>query len=194
MKISFYIILILCIAISCIGQTSKLETNDKLIMNKLIDALAYPAPPPPSLDSNDTIMPQRIVDSLLNVKMDVGIHPNMYGDFDSSTINLLPDTYKEIMNSNKTNTKIITDLSGIESPRGHHIKLVDTTQTDELTGFYNVDILFHFSAITYNSDKTKAVLELGISKGILNGSSGILCMEKRNDEWTIVESFGTSIW
>ncbi|MBO0321641.1 hypothetical protein J0X14_04985 [Muricauda sp. CAU 1633] len=163
-------------------------------MSKLIDALAYPIPPAPFVDSKDTVIPQRIADSLLNVKMDVGIHPNMYGDFDSSTINLLPDTYKDIMNSNKTNAKIITDIKGIESLRGHHIELVDATQTNELTGFYNVDILFHFSVIIYNSDKTKAVLELGTSKGMLNGSSGILCMEKRNDEWTIVESFGTSIW
>lgn len=194
MKISFYIFLVLCIAYGCNGQHAVLETNDKLIMNKLIDAFAYPTPPPPSMDPNDTIIPQKTMDSILNVKLDIGIHPIMYGDFDSSTINLLPNTYKEIMNSNKTNEKVITDLNGIVSQRGHQIELVDTTQTNELTGFYNVDILFHFSAITYNSDKTKAVLELGTSKGRLYGSSVILCMEKRNDEWFIIESYGTSIW
>ena len=182
-----YSILLIClIYYSGCSQSQSIDVLDKEIISEMIDRNSYPIPPPPPIGSNDTIIPQKLLDSLDKIRLKVAIYPLMIDEIsESSNDELKTSVYYNIISSEKLETKKIGSLRGIVSKVGHSLILADTINIRNPTAFEELDLLLNFSRIKYNKDATKAVFELSVSRGRLNGSSAIYCLKKENGKWFI---------
>ena len=53
--------------------------------------------------------------------------------------------------------------------------------------------ILNFSRIIFDKDRKNGLLEVGISKGRLNGIGGLIIIKRINDKWIIVDYLGLSI-
>ncbi|MCE2613912.1 hypothetical protein LVD13_13110 [Flavobacteriaceae bacterium D16] len=159
----------------------------------MVDKFSLPLPPPPPLDSKDTVIPERIIDSLREVKMTVAVHPRMGRYLDSRGMKEIPQEFKTFIDTTLHNNYINT-VKDFYSKKRHTIVLADTLELKKSYDFDDFDMLFSFSRIWYNTEKTKAVFELGVSRSRLWGSATIFCLEKEKESWHVVKSIPTTMW
>lgn len=182
-----------CILTSSCSQSNEIKKEDNLIMSKIIDDFSFPMPPPPQIGSEDTIIPNRIVDSLVKIKMNVAIYPLMESSIDEQGRKEIPKKFNKIINTS-LKLKSITTIDEIISEKEHSIALADTIELKKSYDFNQFKLLYNFSRIWYNNDKTIAVLEVGVSKSKLSGYGTILCLEKIKGKWSTVKSIPTTTW
>lgn len=172
---------------------SELTSNDRDIIASIIDKTARPLPPPPKQGTNDTIMSNKLIDSLKNVKLRVGIHPLMKVDIEKSGLKKTPVEFKSLVNGS-LKSKYLYSLNGLKSNKGNIPIVADTLTLKNTCDFENFDLLFNFSRIWYDKTEKKAILEVGVSRSCMAGFSTIFCLEKKKNQWSIVKSIPTSIW
>ena len=179
---------------SCKTQTNIfISKNDKEIISTIIDKSSYPLPLPPPVGSDIMEIPTKIVDSLLQVRMVVAIHPLMESKLDISFKKSIPNEFAENIDLT-LQTKRIKNIDGLYSHKKHTILLADTLALKKSKDFSEFDLLFELSRIWYNENQTKAVFEVGISRGKLYGSATIFCLEKVDNQWSIVKIIPTTEW
>lgn len=179
------------IVVQCHSQ--ELSPDDKRIIALMVDKFSLPLPPPPPLDSKDTVIPERVLDSLRQIKMIVAVHPRMGRHLDSRGMKEIPQDYISFIDTTLHN-KYISSVKDIYSKKRHTIVLADTIELKKSYDFDEFDMLFTFSRIWYNSEKTKAVFEVGVSRSRLAGFATIFCLEKDQNNWYAVESIPTTMW
>lgn len=173
-------------------EQSELKKNDKQIIVFVIDKLSKPLPPPPN-NVTDTIIQDRVIDSLNKMQMQIVLNPVMESSITDIEDNELSVDYMNLIDL--TSSKVlIKDLDGIKSNKGHIINIADTLKMKESYDFDTLDIYYSFSKIWYNSDNSKAILEVGISRSRVSGYSTILCLKKLKNKWYIEHRIPTSIW
>ncbi|WP_343486385.1 hypothetical protein [Allomuricauda sp. d1] len=190
-KLVCIFLVIFSLPIRC--HLQELAKEDKQIISLIVDKLSFPLAPPPPLKSTNTDTAEVEIDSLLNTKMVIAIYPFMRSTFDESGKNKLPEAFKKIIDMSLP-TKPIKSLDGILSTKGHTIILADTVELKSRDYFEKFNLLYDFSRIWYNKNRTKAVVEVGLSRSKLNGFSTIFCFDKYNDEWSVTESIATTTW
>jgi hypothetical protein len=177
--------------IQCDSQ--ELSPDDKKIIALMVDKFSLPLPPPPPLDSKDSVIPERIIDSLREVKMTIAIHPKMGSEINQSRMKEIPPEFKILVDTTFS-IKYISSVKDIYSNKRHAIVLADTLELKKSYDFDDFDMLFSFSRIWYNTEKTKAVFELGVSRSRLWGFAMIFCLEKEKESWHLVKSIHTTMW
>ncbi|WP_422081872.1 hypothetical protein [Ulvibacterium sp.] len=95
------------LVVSGCKQTAKIHDPDKELISWIVDEIAFPLPPPPPIESKDTIIPKRIVDSLLSVKLIVAIYPVMDATMEKSGLKDIPNGFQELIDT-IPDTKYIT--------------------------------------------------------------------------------------
>ncbi len=158
-----------------------------------MDDIAFPLPPPPPIGSKDTIIPDKLVDSLSRIKLKVAIYPVMDTAMDDLKTGL-PEEYDQILQQDTLKTKYFHDLKGISSKKGHSLMLGDTVKLRKPMAYDDFDLLFYFSRIRCNVDYSKAVFSLGVSRGRLWGYGSIYCLKKDKGLWAYDTIIPTTIW
>lgn len=187
------LLIIIILFSDCKPQHQDLEIDEKKIISFIVDEYAIPLPPPPSADRNDTIVSRKVIDSLKNVKLNIGVYPIMGNEINSIEGQKIPGLYKKLLNFDLPD-KTIREIAELRSVQGHKIVLADTTVISKTKEFMNFDILFNFSRIRFDKNKTKAILEMSVSRSRLAGYAQIICLNKQGDKWTTVHTELTTTW
>ncbi|MBD1259901.1 hypothetical protein HZY62_04825 [Maribacter polysiphoniae] len=193
MKKLLFKIFWLFIFISSCAQSNEITKEDNFIISKIIDDFTFPVAPPPPMGSNDTIIPKKIIDSLLKIKMIVGVYPQMESSLFEERRDKVPKRFNDIIDTSLQG-KNINNVDNIRSKKGHILKLADTVNLKKSKDYDQFDLLYSFSRVWYNRDETMAILEFGVSRSKLYGSAQILCLEKIDGNWSIVKSIPTTSW
>lgn len=181
-----------CILLGC-GPNGNQKLPDERIMSAMVDKYAFPLPPPPPINREESALSKEIIDSLLSLKLKVAIYPVMEGIINESELNKIPKGYQKLLDPGLTALQI-DDINEITSKKNHVIVLADTVELKKSKDFKNYDLLFRFSRIWYNKEKTMAVFELGVSRSRLAGSAYIFCMKREKDNWTVTYTVPTTEW
>ncbi len=190
-KISYFLIFVIVQAFC--GCNDKLIT-EKLtheIMGLIIDKNAKAIPPPPKFGTIEEV-DEKLLDSIVNLPLKVAIYPIM-SDIDLRTINMtIPYEYREIV---QINSKISSfELSNISSKKGHYLFLADSSAVKRDKEYKDFDLLFNFSSICFNKERTRAIVEIGVSRSALAGYSVIYCLVFDNEKWRVAFSKINSEW
>tara|TARA_R110000764_G_scaffold211319_3_gene297385 strand:- start:366 stop:947 length:582 start_codon:yes stop_codon:yes gene_type:complete len=182
----YFVLLIYLLCNYGCSQSTSIDAVEKDIISDIIDRNAHGYPPPPPIDNKNFIISQQVLDSLDNVRYTVAIYPLMEDEIhESSNKKLKASVYYDIIISEKLAAKEIENLDGIVSEVGHTVMLADTSNLKGPAAFTKFDILLNFSRIKFNKDATRAVFELGVSRGKLNSTAAIYCLKKENDKWYV---------
>lgn len=179
----------------CQSHIKAVSKIDKAVFSQMIDLAAVPIPPSPSSkDIYDTIVPQQMVDSLKGVKLVVAVHPIVRAIESKKAYRKIPKEYMDFVQFKEQPETYLHNLKDIHSKNGHTLILADTVTLKEPDGYSDFDILLGFSRPVYNKDSTKAVLEMGISRGSLFGSASIVCLKKEENKWQVDKVIDYLIW
>ncbi len=188
-----FIFIFCCILLGCGPNGNRKQLSDERIMSVMVDKYAFPLPPPPPINKKESGLSKEIIDSLLSLRLKVAIYPVMENIINESELNKIPKVYQKLLDPGLTAFQI-DDINGITSKKNHVIVLADTVELKKSMDFKNYDLLFRFSRILYDKDKTKAIFELGVSRSRLAGSAYILCMKREKDNWIVDYTVPTTEW
>lgn len=164
----------------------------KEVISFMIDKKAFPIPPPPPINDTTTTISKKTVDSLLKIKLKVGLYPTA-DIFSEKELKIIPEEYLDKFNTNDNSFKEIT-LNGISSKKGHKIVLADTIKLKKHMDFKDYDFLFWFSNFYFSEDKQRVLFSLGISRSRLAGSSALYVLKKEENTWVIEYFKNLEIW
>lgn len=174
-------------------KRNSLTENDNQLFSQIIDLIGHPLPPPPTSKNYDTIPSKELIDSLAMVELKIGVYPTVKTFTNNSKkrqicLNCLNKHLQE-----KESKTYHLDLEKLYSEKGHKISLIDTT-INSREQFFNHDILVRLYKPYFNEDFSKALVKLSVSRGTLSGFLTLVCLEKNNENWKVVNSKEISGW
>ncbi len=185
--------LVIILLLSCItswSQTDAYEEHKNEVISFMIDKMAYPLPPPPPPGDTLQRIPQRVIDSMNKIKVDIGLYPVMR---DLKEVHKsVPEEYTSLVKPKEGLE--ITSLKGLQSKKGHYLQIADTNRLKMQIDHLDFLWLFNFSKIYFNEDYTKAIFEMSMSTSGLAGFLSVYCLEKENRVWHITFEKGLLIW
>lgn len=185
--------------------------NDIITYDIKIKSLPQPKPPLPYLNYSlktkeinlekkiDTI---KLIDEFIkkNGRLIVAINPTLNPPY---TDNIKIDYLQNNLNSDynevyslftKIKDSLNLDVSLIPNNKYSYIIPYKTDYVSfARKGYEKFDILLNFSRISFNKEKNKAIVIVGVSFGKLNGFSSIFFLEKKTNKWFINKEIGLSI-
>ncbi|MGB5667736.1 MAG: hypothetical protein WBM53_12875 [Maribacter sp.] len=186
------VILMLFCFITSWSQTDAYEEHKNEVISFMIDKMAHPLPPPPPPKPGDTLsrIPQRVVDSMNKIKVEIGLYPIM--EALDEVHKSMPEEYRSLVKP-KEGLEFMS-LKGLRSKKGHYLEIADTNRLKLKIDHLDFLWLFNFSKIYFNEDYTKAIFEMSMSTSGLAGWLGVFCLEKEEGVWEIVASKGLLVW
>lgn len=184
---------ILCSVFAYSQKRNYLTEYDNKLFSQLIDLLGHPIPPPPTGENYDTIPSMELIDSLAKVELKIGIYPTVKTFItNSKTKQISLNCLNKYTQENSSKTYLI-NLEKLNSEKKHKISLIDTTISSQ-EQFFDHDIIVMFYKPYYNEDLSKALVKLSVSRGTLSGFLTLVCLEKNNENWKVVNSKELSAW
>jgi len=194
MKI-FKISLLLIVFVSCnqklnhdedIYEIINLLSKETIANNKLF------VPPPPNTKANDSLIKykRKLTPSYYNkLKYTIAVVPYFKNTFTSENssikCNEFKELYKFLLTTKNTEKELL--ISKIKQKGDIIIPFTDDMITKGRKDFVDMgfDIIFQFSNVQFNKDKTKAVIIFSSSTSTLAGSSSLYFLKKQNGKWFI---------
>lgn len=191
-----FFVMVLFLNTACSQELKTLTEQDKLLFSQMIDLFAVPVPPPPKIDSpNDTTMSKSLIDSLLNVKLKIGIDSRVNNTFKRNSYKEeLVQKCSNQLNWPKEKKICYLDSVSLNSSKGHEIFLLDTLDLKTKELYSRFDIVASFTKPLYDKNMTIAYLEISLSRGTLFGTLVGVCLRKENNNWVVVDSKELSTW
>ncbi len=193
--LTFY--LLFAISLNCQSQVISLTEQNKEIYAIIIDNIARPIPPPPPPLEEKPVkpIPQKIIDSIEAIKLNVAIASAF--DIQKEVIykKYIDSSYhKAIENLFHRDTTHIVQEKMLGSKKGHQITVLDYSKIEDKEQFFkDYDQLIFLSNIEFNKFKNKAVVYVGWNRGVKLSGGTILYMLKKEKEKWIIES-AKEIW
>lgn len=126
-------IIILLFVLSIIGcNNKKKSSNIDEVISFMIDKKSLPLPPPPTTDTT-TVISKKMIDSLLKVKLKVGLYPKT-DIFSENELKKIPKKHLNEFKINDDSQKELK-LNGITTKKGHKVALADTIELKKSKDF-----------------------------------------------------------
>ena len=193
MKI-FKISLLLIVFVSCNQKLNHDEDIYEIInlLSKKTIANTKLFVPPPNSKSNDSLIKykRKLTPSYYNKsKYTIAVVPYFKNTFKSETssikCNEFKELYKILLTTKDTEKELL--ISKIKQKGDIIIPFTDNMITKGRKDFVDMgfDLLFQFSNIVFDNDKTKAAIIFSSSTSTLAGSSSLYFLKKQNGKWFI---------
>ncbi|WP_452230970.1 MULTISPECIES: hypothetical protein [unclassified Lacinutrix] len=201
MKQFLFVFGIFLLFFSCKEQDNFLEQNTESLISYIINVKAYPLPPLPPLPS-DTIsswkISAKVIDSLRDLKLRVGVYPILEKPILNNILNLegVDIEFTDLIeNFNIIEVNNNINIEKINANSRHVITVADTLVLKKSKNWKDYDLLFRFSNISFNDSFNKAALRLGIGRSSLGGSGGLYLFKKDNtNNWQMVKYYQLEEW
>ena len=184
--IKIYLCLLFLSIISCNGE----KIDDKIIYTIVLNQTIKPLPPIPPPNVKNEEISKKILDSLNNVPLNIALYP-----FKLVIKNFNLDFSKEnLKNLQIEESTIPIHFKNINARPSIRFDLIKNNRLKELkTIFKKHDGLLYISDIKFNNYNNKAIVAIGYSYGKLSSGIILYYLEKKNNQWVIINKSTKSI-
>lgn len=184
------VLLIAFVSINCSTNTI-MDSNQiyALIVNHSVVPLPPPRPPfPLSIKSNSikNKTPKKVLDSIKNIQLNVAVNSAFKYAFGSIPQLKRHEDYNALVTLLFEQKEYNIQAHLITNTNSHNMVVVDKSKTNRNTIFKDYNALIYLSEITFNRNRNKAVVIMGVSYGKLSGETNLYLLEKKEGKWLII--------